>query len=818
MYGVRTLMNFYKINYMETIKDIIQTYKGHLSNDAFNDEIYKWELVSSNEQHPDLEADNLEAEVKVIHFGNLIYGPQQTAMRNLAKYCPSKYREALRRLYDDSTDLQQRVTDFISTCKSLWESIADKFEKKTSAMCDERLVACLLTFRNPMKYTFYHMGAYDYLRTLTGEAKRKPRHKLVHFYEMLDKYVMPLVEQDTELINTVNAILEEKGLPVSNLLLAQTILWVAFDNGNKERPKRSQKVWLYAPGEQARKWEFCTQHDVMCLGWDDLGNYEQFTSQEEVVERMQEVYGKEDGRFTNDSLAVWNFLSEIQEGDIVIAKDGVSKIIGHGVVKSRYRYDEKLIEYKSLRTVEWLHIGEWKAPGQSVQKTLTDITSYKEYVQNLLALFENKSVPTDIQTTVSQGRVWWLVASPKMYTFADKPVGTKERWTLYNDNGHKRRIYTDFNAAAAGDIVICYDANPTKQIVALAEVSKASDGESIEIRKTETLLYPIDWNDIKANPDLAEMKFVKNPMGMVFCSITDDEADTILDMIREKNAKKQDEAKEYTKNDFLSEVFMDSKEYEHLRNLLLIKKNVILQGAPGVGKTFAAKRLAYSIIGKEDDTFVEMVQFHQNYSYEDFIMGYKPTEDGGFALRNGIFYEFCKRAEKQKDKSHFFIIDEINRGNLSKIFGELLMLIEKDYRGEKHKIKLAYNGEDFSVPENVYIIGMMNTADRSLAMIDYALRRRFSFYSMRSGFSSEGFGVLEKQIGSETFSSLIKGITTLNEVIKKDDSLGEGFCIGHSYFCIDPTDYSDEWLRSVVEYDIAPMLREYWFDNSCSLN
>lgn len=265
----------------------------------------------------------------------------------------------------------------------------------------------------------------------------------------------------------------------------------------------------------------------------------------------------------------------------------------------------------------------------------------------------------------------------------------------------------------------------------------------------------------------------------------------------------------YTKEDFLRQVYITEERYHTLVALLKNKKNLILQGAPGVGKTFAAKRLAYSMMGEKDDSRVEFIQFHQNYSYEDFIMGYKPQEEG-FKLTNGIFYRFCLNAEDHPDKEYFFIIDEINRGNMSKIFGELLLLIEKDYRGTK--ATLAYSGKSFSVPKNMYIIGMMNTADRSLAMIDYALRRRFSFFEMEPGFNSEGFKAYQAGLQNDTFNALIEQIIDLNREIKADDSLGEGFRIGHSYFC-GQTECTEEWMKSVVYYDIIPMLQEYWFDD-----
>ena len=274
--------------------------------------------------------------------------------------------------------------------------------------------------------------------------------------------------------------------------------------------------------------------------------------------------------------------------------------------------------------------------------------------------------------------------------------------------------------------------------------------------------------------------------------------------------------KKYTREDFLNDVFMSPEQYAELVQLLMYKKNLVLQGAPGVGKTFLAKRLAHSIIGHASSQQVEVIQFHQSYSYEDFIMGYKPTDDG-FELRPGVFYRFCKRAEEHKDRKYFFIIDEINRGNLSKIFGELMMLIESDKRNEK--LKLAYKDEEFSVPDNLYIIGMMNTADRSLALIDYALRRRFCFYTVEPAFNNEKFiKHVNSYINNEAFVRAInQRMCDLNAKIADEENsgLGKGFCIGHSYFCVKPSvgQSAQSWFESIVKYEIAPLLDEYWWDD-----
>ena len=271
--------------------------------------------------------------------------------------------------------------------------------------------------------------------------------------------------------------------------------------------------------------------------------------------------------------------------------------------------------------------------------------------------------------------------------------------------------------------------------------------------------------------------------------------------------------------DWLESSFLPEDVLESILSGLEHKKNVILQGPPGTGKTFVAKLLAYALMKEEDDAQIEMVQFHQSYSYEDFIQGFRPRREQGFERRDGVFYRFCERAKRDLDRPYFFVIDEINRGNLSKIFGELMMLIEADKRGEKHRVQLTYSsgGEHFFIPANVHIIGTMNTADRSLAMVDYALRRRFAFFDVEPQFSGPKLPKFLRQQGlKKSFSKdLCERMKALNKTIAEDPNLGKGFEIGHSYFCSGMEKGMDEkaWFNSIVEFEIGPQLREYWFDN-----
>ena len=625
----------------------------------------------------------------------------------------------------------------------------------------------------------------------------------------LDTSKFLLYKEYEGIMKKLDVKMKSESLGYTNYAEFSYTAWMSLDSKpNKETKLKNDGVsyWLYAPGENAVFWDEYYQDGIMGLGWDKIGDLKEYKKQEDLIAPLKLNYGAESSQSKSADM-LYSFAYEMKPGDIVFAKKGRSKIVGRGVVTSDYYYDADRLTYFHLRKVNWTHKGEWETNVMLATKTLTNITdntSSVNYLNNLIDGGTKVQEPIDFP----EKNYWWLVANPKIWSITGMKIGEEQSYSLYSENGHKRNIFQNFLDAKAGDVVLGYESSPTKQIVCLLTISKENDGEELYFKMTEKLPVPIDLATLKNTPGLEQMEFMRNQQGSFF-KVTPNEYDIIMELVRRD--KKTNEP--YTEKDFLDEVFVTKKDFDTLKNLLLRKKNLILQGAPGVGKTFAARRLAYAIMGEKDENRVMQVQFHQNYGYEEFVMGYKPNENGGFDMKHGIFRKFCRQAAIDKEHKYFFIIDEINRGNLSKIFGELLMLIESDYRDKP--IQLSYNEEEFAVPSNIYIIGMMNTADRSLAMIDYALRRRFSFFEMKPGFETDSYKNNISGWSSPQLKNLISAIIELNKVITDDDSLGSGFCIGHSYLCNFDKGYD---LESIVEYDIIPMLREYWFDNDEQFN
>ncbi len=277
----------------------------------------------------------------------------------------------------------------------------------------------------------------------------------------------------------------------------------------------------------------------------------------------------------------------------------------------------------------------------------------------------------------------------------------------------------------------------------------------------------------------------------------------------------------YSIDDILTDgCFLPREKLEKILERLRTKKNLILQGPPGTGKTWLAKRLAFALMGQRDDSNVRAVQFHPNLSYEDFIRGWRPMGDGKLTLVDGPFVEMIKTAAKDPVSRHVVVIEEINRGNPAQIFGEMLTLLEVDKRTPNEALELSYkrsDGERIYIPDNLYVIGTMNIADRSLALVDLALRRRFAFIDLEPTLGKPWHDWVQSKCGldSEILVEIEKRLVALNHEITADPGLGRQFKVGHSYITPPfgvPIPDAREWFRQVVETEIGPLLDEYWFD------
>ncbi|WP_370806651.1 AAA family ATPase [Dialister hominis] len=780
------------------LKEVLVQYKKDFLPKHWKDEKYKWEAVKCFQDNWDVKAEDFADMLSrsLSKTYNLLASMNNFPARMItgfAKTAPEEVRAMYIDLFDETKEVYERINAFKMQSSILLEKYGNGAGQHYQY---ENAITTYLWLRYPDKYYIYKFGevkaASDVLESDYRFKKGAYADNIRNFYKFYDEICEEL-KQDTELVNLFRSQLTSDCYPDPELktLTFDVGFYISREYSKKDSGDPDNNVWFpsqeeYAPGITVQEW-------VALL--NDKSVFTQ--SSLEIMKRFKD-YG---GAATCTQLAVKYGESKnfYNAGSVGLAKRVVEKT-GCPVMPR---------DSDNSRWWPVLYVGRHATKDEDGGY----IWRLRSELSDALDQVDLKDV--DLYAKSDDGEeehgYWWLNANPKIWSFSDLQVGEVQDYTLFNENGNKRRVFQNFIDAKAGDLVIGYESNPVKQVVALVKVSAANDGQKIYFEKTESLANPIDYQTLKECPELEKMEFFQNPNGSFF-KLTKGEYEFIMDMIRDENPLNTEvKIPPYTKEDFLSEVYMTEEKYDRLAGVLLNKMNIILQGAPGVGKTFAAKRLAYSLMGEKDDSRIEFVQFHQNYPYEDFMMGYKPSGDS-FELKYGVFYRFCKKAENQPDKKYFFIIDEINRGNLSKIFGELLMLIEKDYRGTK--ATLAYNGMPFTVPENLYIIGMMNTADRSLAMIDYALRRRFSFFEIEPGFESKGFSDYQRTLENDTFDELIKKVIELNEEISRDKSLGKGFCIGHSYFCgRTKKTCTDEWMQSVVNYDILPMLQEYWFDD-----
>ena len=732
----------------------------------FLEEKYKWEAVKHFQDNWNIDAEDFPTMLSnaLSKTGNLLAALNFFPRRMIKQYA-TRFTKEVKGLFEDlfneSSDLKERIDAFIAGIEYIhkqWDGNGTLNHYQTF-----NAVSTYLWLRYPDKYYIYKPSVAKLMFEKLGvDMKLTPlrANAVIKTYELYD-YISKTLCKDNEFKKMLVESLADTCYSDEFMVTAAIDLGYYFKKQQKAsattlppNPTLETKYWMYAPGENASKWPRCKEQGIVCIGWDDMGDLSQINTLSECRDGLKDVYENPDSSYMNDGLAIWEFSHIMQNGDIIYAKRGLSNIIARGIVKSEYIYDQSQEDFCHTRKVEWTHIGEWTLEN-IVQKTLTDITKYPDYVKK-------------IETMITEGK---------------------------NDN---------------------------------------------------------------------------------------------------KQSTQYDE------------------KYSYYINLLLKNKNLILNGAPGTGKTYLAKQIAAQIIFdgnvpedfEENEMFINQygfVQFHPSYDYTDFVEGLRPTspnKDGsiGFERKDGIFKGFCKKTTlpetsflledsllmfkkdlvnigrlniksfrsstniqvelgekgvltvitpqsawtcsdkkmleylKTRDchpndtytktigdyilenyhvnsssnvspSKYIFIIDEINRGEISKIFGELFFAIDPGYRGKKGKVQTQYQNlitdesdpfkDGFYIPENVYIIGTMNDIDRSVECMDFAMRRRFTFKEITAEESAKNMGVDPDRM------------KRLNNAISGIEGFNSSFHIGAAYFR-GVTDYEELW-----ELKLQGLLKEY---------
>ena len=717
-----------------------------------------------------------------------------------ANYTIEAYRKSFLFIAHGDGTVEERMRAFVTD-----KAHTNKFLGKGS-------VSEIFTQLNADKYVFFNSRDRKSAELLDISPDFSRGDDLAAKFEKFNRALRPTFEAYDQIVGARTKV--PLGLEID-----QFLSWLYEKSASEKKNGNVQPVWLIATGAGGEHWDFFREEGVVAIGMGQVEDLRIFKNPDEIRARLIEIQPDVQNPM-HDVKACWEFSRKMKVGDLVFAKQGRRKIVGYGEVTGGYRYDKERSEYRNIIPVEWTDTSGWTKGGKLlVTKTLTNISNRPKMITELKEL-----VGIDDEVIDPTLNYWWLNSNPSIWRVSEMKQGQRWTYTTHSEDGNKRRIYEHFRSAKVGDMIVGYETSPERCITSLLKftkgIHKKGDKEAVEFELVRHFDERPSWEILKQDDALLECEPLKNNQGSLFY-LAEEEYLRILKLAEVGEADVEPEP--YTIEDATEDLFMSEDYFSSIVQRLKAKHNIILQGPPGVGKTFIAERIAFALMEQKARERVKMVQFHQSYSYEDFIMGFRPNNDGNFALKNGVFFEFCETARPDSSNEYVFIIDEINRGNLSKIMGEMMMLIESDKRSPKYATPLTYQDpktdKPFYVPENIYIIGMMNTADRSLAMVDYALRRRFSFIDLAPAFegSAQFESYLKERCKSEELARhILNRFANLNRIIGEDASLGEGFTIGHSYFC--PSNRSEEidedLYEQIVDMEIAPLLKEYWFDNN----
>ena len=780
----------------ERLLKLVEEYKADFKENIPL-ELYKWEAVKNFQDNWDLNAEDFPAMLSrsLSKTENLLASMNNYPRRMIKQFAqrfPQDVKSLFVALYDETVNLKERIDAFIAGIEQIhmkWDGKEAKNHYHTF-----NVVSTYLWLRYPDKYYIYKPSVVKNLFDRLGiDIKLTPLKanaviKTFEVYDSISDYLL----KDLELKAMFEEVMTSNCYP-DKLMKTTTVdlgyyLKIKKKASTQVTKTTEKKYWMYAPGENASKWSRCQEQSHICIGWDGLGDLSEITSLEDCRDALKDLYNNPDSSFMNDGLAVWEFSHVMQPGDVVYAKHGQNNIIGRGIVKSDYIYDSSQEDFYHIRKIEWTHIGKWKL-GNIVQKTLTDITKYPDYVNKIEAMIVEGKVEETKSNSYNDkynayinlllnnhnlilngapgtGKTYLAkqVAAQIIYE-GNVPESFEEDANFIEQCGfvqfHPSYDYTDFVEGLRpkndnGNIGFERKDGTFKEFCAKALQNLLDSKKTVQTLQNELSVRDLlegFINESMENETMFETSGTKNAFYII-----DNKEKSIIVRI--------------PANEKTSEVSLPKSDLT-----TLLENKVDIKGGGDIQTYFGRKYRT------QPDSYVYVL-------YNELVKKAVPLTK-------------TKSVAPVSEKKFVFIIDEINRGEISKIFGELFFSVDPGYRGVKGKVQTQYQNliteddpfkDGFYIPKNVYIIGTMNDIDRSVECMDFAMRRRFTFKEITAEESARNM-----ELGTDATERM----TSLNNAISEIDGFNSSFHIGAAYFKgVD--DFDALW-----ELKLAGLLKEY---------